>query len=134
MSFTALIPVLGPLIEKLVDRIPDPNERAKEKAKIEADLLAAASAQQSQQVEINKIEAANPNVFVSGWRPAIGWSCAIGIFWAFVGNPIAIWAISTFKLAATVPQIETAYLMEMVLAMLGIGGLRTFEKLKGVAR
>jgi hypothetical protein len=134
MSLTAFIPVLGPLIDKLVDRIPDPNERAKEKARIEADLLAAASAQQAQQAEINKIEAANSNVFVSGWRPFIGWCCGLGIFWAFVGQPIAIWTISTFKLVATVPQIETGYLLELVLAMLGIGGLRTFEKLKGVTK
>jgi hypothetical protein len=64
MSIAAFIPVLGPIIDKLLDRIPDPNERAKEKAKLEAELLSAASAQQAQQVEINKIEAANPNVFV----------------------------------------------------------------------
>lgn len=134
MSLAAFIPILGPLIDKLVDRIPDPNERAREKARLEADLLAAANSQQEQQAEINKVEAASQSVFVAGWRPFIGWCCGLGIFWAFVGQPIAVWAITTFKLAGTVPQIQTDYLLEMVLAMLGIGGLRTFEKLKGVAR
>lgn len=133
MSLLSLLPVLGPLIDKLVDRIPDPNERAKEKARLESDLLAAANAQEAQQAEINKIEAGSSSLFVAGWRPFIGWCCGFGIFWAFVGQPIAVWAISTFHLAAEVPKIETGYLMEMVLAMLGIGSLRTFEKMKGVA-
>lgn len=134
MSLVSFIPMLGPLIDKLVDRIPDPNERAREKARIETELLAAANAQQAQQVEINKIEAANPNLFVSGWRPFIGWCCGLGIFWAFLGQPVAVWVVTTFKFATSVPQVETGYLLEMVLAMLGIGGLRTFEKLKGVAK
>lgn len=134
MSLAAFIPVLGPLIDKLVDRIPDPNERAKEKARLEADLLAAATAQQAQQAEINKVEAAHSSIFVAGWRPFIGWCCGAGIGWAFVGQPLATWALSAFNIVAEVPQIQTDYLMELVLAMLGIGGLRTLEKFKGVAR
>src|SRR5688572_759743 len=92
MALAAFIPILGPLIDKLVDRIPDPAERQREKARIESEILAAATAQQAQQAEINKIEAASNSVFVAGWRPFIGWVCGFGIAWVFVLNPIASWA------------------------------------------
>lgn len=134
MSLVAFIPILGPLIDKLIDRIPDPNERAREKLRIEGELLAAASAQQTQQAEINKAEAASASVFVAGWRPFIGWVCGSGLAWVFVIAPIASWALALFGHAQELPKIDVEYLLELVLAMLGLGGLRTFEKLKGVAR
>lgn len=134
MSLAAFIPILGPLIDKLVDRIPDPNERAREKLRIEAELLSAATAQQAQQTEINKIEAASASVFVAGWRPFIGWVCGCALAWLFVIEPIAAWIVALMGIEATLPRIAAENLMELVLAMLGLGGLRTFEKLKGVTR
>ena len=82
------------------------------------------------QVEVNKIEAAHSSVFVAGWRPSIGWVCAAGLAWAFVLAPIASWALVVMGIKGELPAIQTNYLMELVLAMLGIGGLRTFEKLQ----
>lgn len=134
MSIAAFIPILGPLIEKLVDRIPDPNERARERQTIEAAILAAAAAQQAQQAEINKVEAASNSVFVAGWRPFIGWVCGVGIAWVFVVSPVASWAFMLAGVTEKPPEIDAEYLLELILAMLGLGGLRTFEKLKGVAR
>jgi hypothetical protein len=65
-----------------------------------------------------------------GWRPTIGWVCALALAWAFILQPVAVWAVATFALGAAVPAAVTEHLLEMVLAMLGIAGLRTFEKTK----
>jgi hypothetical protein len=86
------------------------------------------------QIEVNKIEAAHTSVFVAGWRPAIGWCCAAGVSWVFFIGPVASWIVAVSGSTIQPPQIETGYLFEMVFAMLGMSGLRTFEKLKAVAR
>jgi len=70
---------------------------------------------------------------VSGWRPAVGWLCVVALAWAFIGLPV-VQAICTFKgMNVVLPDVETLPMMELVLGMLGLGGLRTFEKVKGVA-
>jgi roadblock/LC7 domain-containing protein len=128
---TALLPALGTLIDRL---IPDRAAAEKAKAEMEQQLVTAANQAALAQVEVNKIEAAHSSVFVAGWRPSIGWVCAAGLAWAFVVAPIASWALVVLGIKAELPAIHTDYLLELVLAMLGIGGLRTFEKLRGVAR
>jgi hypothetical protein len=128
---TALLPALGTLIDRL---IPDRAAAEKAKAEMEQQLVSAANQAALAQVEVNKIEAAHSSVFVAGWRPSIGWVCAAGLAWAFVLAPIASWALVVLGIKADLPAIHTDYLLELVLAMLGIGGLRTFEKLRGVAR
>ena len=128
---TALLPALGTLIDRL---IPDRAAAEKAKAEMEQQLVTAANAAAMAQVEVNKIEAAHSSVFVAGWRPSIGWVCAAGLAWAFVLAPIASWVLVVLGIKAELPAIHTDYLLELVLAMLGIGGLRTFEKLRGVAR
>lgn len=84
------------------------------------------------QQEINKIEAANPNVFISGWRPAVGWICATGFAYATILKP-------TIELVAVLagydgkfPELDSMILMEALFALLGIGGMRSFEKYHGV--
>ncbi len=128
---TALLPALGTLIDRL---IPDRAAAERAKAEMEQQLVTAANQAALAQVEVNKIEAAHSSVFVAGWRPSIGWVCAAGLAWAFVLAPIASWALVVLGVKAELPAIHTDYLLELVLAMLGIGGLRTFEKLRGVAR
>ena len=85
-------------------------------------------------VELNKAEAQHKSVFVAGWRPFIGWTCGAGIAWAMVLQPIAQWGVTRWGDGAELPTIDTGYLMELIMGMLGMGGLRTFEKMKGVAR
>ena len=80
------------------------------------------------QAEINKIEAQHRSLFVAGWRPAIGWVCAIGLAFPFIINPLIEWA------GGTGPKIPMDQLMELVVALLGLGTLRTFEKLAGRAK
>jgi roadblock/LC7 domain-containing protein len=128
---TALLPALGTLIDRL---IPDRAAAEKAKAEMELQLVNAANEAAMAQVEVNKVEAGHSSVFVAGWRPSIGWVCAAGLAWAFVVAPIASWSLMVLGIKAELPAIQFDHLFELVLAMLGIGGLRTFEKLRGVAR
>jgi hypothetical protein len=81
------------------------------------------------QVELNKIEAAHQSIFVAGWRPFIGWVCGISLCFDFLINPIIQWI--TGKPG---PTLSTESLMELVIAMLGLGILRTYEKVKGITK
>jgi hypothetical protein len=128
---TALLPALGTLVDRL---IPDRAAAEEAKAEMEAELIRASNEAALAQVEVNKIEAGHSSVFVAGWRPSIGWVCAAGLAWAFVVAPVASWALMVLGIKAELPAIQFDHLFELVLAMLGIGGLRTFEKLRGVAR
>jgi hypothetical protein len=128
---TALVPALGTLVDRL---IPDKAAAERAKADMEAALVKAANEAAMAQVEVNKIEAGHASVFVAGWRPAIGWVCAAALAWAFIVAPVASWTMAALGVRETLPAIGTDNLFELVLAMLGLGGLRTFEKMRGVAR
>ena len=123
--------MLGEVLDRV---IPDRAAAEKARVEMEAALLQAATAQAGQQAAINQAEAGHSSVFVAGWRPAIGWVCAAALAWAFIVAPVATWALAVLGVRETLPAIMTDNLFELVLAMLGLGGLRTFEKLKGVAR
>jgi len=79
------------------------------------------------QIELNKIEAANPSIFVSGWRPFIGWTCGFALFWNYVVREIVNAFIET-----TLPAVDMSQLYPLVIALLGLGVYRTTEKIKGV--
>lgn len=83
------------------------------------------------QVELNKIEAAHRSIFVAGWRPAVGWICAAGVGWAYLGHPLFLWAAALWAPGVQPPDIRIDALFELVLAMLGMAGLRSFEKTTG---
>lgn len=85
------------------------------------------------QAEIVKMEAGHRSLFVAGWRPFIGWICGLGLFWVFLGQPLAQWVMIMTHLPVEVPHLPEERLFELVLALLGLGGLRTYEKLKGHA-
>ena len=78
------------------------------------------------QVELNKIGAAHRSIFVAGWRPAVGWVCAVGLAFAFLVNPILQWTVGEAG-----PELPLDIMMELVIGMLGLAGLRTAEKLVG---
>lgn len=104
--------------------IPDPAA----KAQAEADLRASLQAWDKSQTDVNAVEAANPNLFVSGWRPMIGWIGAFGLGYQYIFRPIAVgvW-MHPF------PALDGS-LMELVIALLGLGGMRSWEKYKGLAK
>ena len=129
-----LASLVGPIVNKFVDRIPDGNERARAKEALERELVEAANSAMLAQTEINAVEAQHKSIFVAGWRPFIGWVCGVGIAWSMVVQPVAQWAMIAWGDGTELPTIDTSYLMELVTAMLGMSGLRTFEKMRGVAR
>lgn len=127
--------LIMPAVSKLIDRlIPDKHEAAKAKLEMEASLIENANQVNLAQIDLNKTEAQHRSIFVAGWRPAIGWICAIGLGWAFLGKPIAEFVLALKEVQVALPEINIEYLLELVLAMLGLAGLRTFEKLRGAAK
>lgn len=83
------------------------------------------------QAEINRIEASHRSLFVAGWRPFIGWVCGMGFLWAFLLHPLFEWVIVLKGLDVVAPDIVTDNMMELVLALLGLGTLRSIEKMTG---
>jgi len=83
------------------------------------------------QAEINRIEASHRSLFVAGWRPFIGWVCGLGFLWAFILHPLFLWVVAVRGMAITPPEIMTDNMMELVLALLGLGTLRSVEKMTG---
>jgi len=120
---------------KLLDKII-PDKDARDKA--QAELLRAAQDQDFQkaiaQIEVNKVEAQHTSLFVAGWRPAIGWICVIGLGYNFLLYPMMTWLVVVTGAEFTPPPLLSENLMELVMGMLGLGALRSFEKWKGVAR
>jgi hypothetical protein len=115
---------------KVLDKfVPDPQA----KAKAESELRSSLQLWDKGQTDVNAVEAANPNLFVSGWRPFIGWVCGIALAYQYVMAPLFIWVASSLHITLISPPKLDGTLWELVFALLGMGGLRTFEKVKGVA-
>ena len=90
---------------------------------------------QMEQILTNREEAKHRSLFVAGWRPSVGWCCSIALFWHFVLQPVAVFGIAVFGLdLPDLPKFDMESLMTILLGLLGIGGLRTYEKQKGVAK
>lgn len=130
----ALAPVLGPLLGQVLDKVI-PNKAAREEARAQLEqALANADAEAMRaQASINAVEAGHASVFVAGWRPAIGWICGAGLMWQFVLGPLASWAALASGLPPP-PALDVEALMVLATSMLGVAGLRTYERARGVAR
>jgi len=116
---------------KVLDKfIPDPAERARAETQLRADLLAW----DKTQTDVNAVEAQHDNVFVAGWRPAIGWSCAFAFGFNFVLGPIIAWGSTLVGYPVPLPTFNHDALMSMTLGMLGIAGMRSWEKYKGLTK
>ena len=119
---------------KVIDRVwPDPEKAAAAKLELFKMQQSGELAAMAGQMEINKVEAANPSVFVSGWRPAIGWVCGAGFAIQFVVGPLAEWGSAFYGTPVKVPSMDTGTMMPLLLGMLGLSGLRTAEKIQQVA-
>lgn len=131
------VPIIGSILklgETLIERlIPDPKAKAEALQKLiemeqKGDLQVIAS-----QVEIAKIEAANPRMFVSGARPFIMWVCGTALAIQLVVGPLVVWGSSLAGKTVPLPIMQTELLTTLLVGMLGLGGMRTVEKLQGVA-
>lgn len=129
-----LLPFLGPLVERLVGLIPDPEAQAKAKAAALQEVMEFAARADMAQIEVNKTEAASGNLFVAGWRPFVGWVCAGGCAWNWIGLPLGMFIAAALGRPLAVSPLDLTEMLPLLLGMLGMGGLRTFEKVQGVAR
>jgi len=129
---SALLDVGG----KVIDRIwPDPTAAAQAKLEL-FELHQSGELQQiAGQMEINKVEAASNDPFTSRWRPFIGWICGCALAYTYLVYPLLLWAGALWFPGVKPPQLgNDGMLYELLLGMLGLGGLRTYEKVRGVSR
>jgi len=125
------VSILSSLIEpatKLLDKVIEDKDQKNALAH-EIATMAERHAQElaKGQLDVNKVEAAHKSLFVAGWRPAIGWVCALGLFYnVILANIIGIWV--------DVPEIDTTLLVPVMMGMLGLGAMRSYEKVQGVSR
>jgi hypothetical protein len=137
MIWQALIPVVGSILEKV---IPDPQTAAEAKIKMlelaqkgELAVLDAETKLALGQLEVNKVEAGT-DMFRGGWRPATGWACVFGLAYQFLVQPLLPWIVALFGVTVPpLPPIDNETLMVLLTGMLGLGGLRTFERIRGKA-
>ena len=125
--------LIGPVTGLLDKFIPD----AAEKARLAHEIATMAEKQAHElalaQIEVNKAEAASASVFKGGWRPFIGWVCGTAFAYHFVLQPLLVFIIAVYGLQVPdLPEFDMASLMTVLMGMLGLGGLRTFEKTKGI--
>ena len=143
MAIPALaVPALIEAGIKVIERV-FPDKEAADKAKLELlklqqegtlAELASETTIAEKQADINITEAASPNIFHSGWRPAVGWICALGLSYQFIARPTMnfVLAIAGYNVEMGALEIET--LMTLLFGMLGLGWFRSQEKLNGVSR
>lgn len=123
----ALIKPVARILDKfIVDK--DLKEKLEHEIKLEIQKANIA------QIEVNKAEALHRTVFVAGWRPFIGWTCGLALSYHFILQPIIVFAMSANGVAYDLPEFDMGSLMTIILGMLGLGGMRSFEKFKGLTR
>lgn len=132
---------LLPTVMGLLDRVL-PDQKAAADAKIElmklaqnGDLAQLNSVVQlaTNQADINKVEAANGSLFVAGWRPAIGWVCGAAFAFKFILGPSAVVAMAMAGHPITLPVFDFTEMSTVLMGMLGLGAMRSVEKIKGAA-
>jgi|TARA_B100000900_G_scaffold337283_1_gene299192 hypothetical protein len=110
--------------------IPDKNL----KMKLQKEMTMAFHDANLAQIQLNKQEAAHKNIFVAGWRPFVGWICGVALAYHFILSPIIETILIVSGLKIDLPSFEFSQLSSILMGMLGLGGLRTYEKMKGVSR
>ena len=123
----SVIGVAGKVLDKFVE---DKDLKTKLSHELKSQIVSLDLAQ----AQTNLEQAKHPSIFVAGARPAIMWICAFGLGWQFVFQPVAVSAIALSGADVVLPIIETEGLMSLTLALLGLGGMRSFEKSKGIQR
>ena len=122
-----VVGIAGKVLDKFVE---DKDLKTKLNAELEKEIIELSKAQAQANIE----QAKHPSLFVAGARPAIMWICAFGLAWQFILSPLLTWITMLFDPTFSLPAIQTEGLISLVLALLGLGGMRSFEKSKGVSR
>lgn len=133
------IPILDGIFRVIDKLIPDPVAKAQAQAEAlrmqqagEFKEIDAAVQLSIAQIEVNKVEAAAPDLFRGGWRPAVGWVCVLGLAYSVLGQPLLAWASLVWGIQVP-PKIDTNELLVLLSGMLGFGGFRMVERLRGKA-
>ncbi len=131
LNLTSLIAPVSGLLDKFIEDKDKKNALAHEIA-----TMATKHAQElaKAQIEVNKTEAAHTSLFVAGWRPACGWVAVLGMAGNFLVIPVANFILALVESAVTVPVLDLSQMMPVLMGMLGLGVMRTAEKVKGVQR
>ena len=103
------------------------------KVKLQHELELAINSANLAQIEANKAEAAHLSIFVAGWRPFVGWTCGISLAYHFIIAPLLQFSFALAGIEQELPEFDFSQLSTILMGMLGLGGLRTFEKMKGVS-
>jgi hypothetical protein len=135
------ITILLGIGSKVIDKIwPDPAQRDAAKLELlkmqQSGELAQLSADTNlmiEQIKVNQAEATNPSLFVSGWRPAIGWVCGLACGWNWIGLPVVKLGLEIYGHPINLSPADLTEMLPVLMGMLGLGGLRTIEKLNGRA-
>ena len=123
----SVIGVAGKVLDKFVE---DKDLKTKLSHELKSQIVSLDLAQ----AQTNLEQAKHPSIFVAGASPAIMWICAFGLGWQFVFQPVAVWIIAVGGIDVVLTIIETEGLISLTLALLGLGGMRSFEKSKGIQR
>ena len=127
--------LIGPATKLLDKVIEDKDQKAKLAHELATMADKLAHEQQLAQLAINKEEASSGSLFKGGWRPCIGWICGIAFGYHFVLQPVIIFVLTIFGVTiVNLPEFEMNTLLTVLGGMLGIGGLRSYEKSKGLTK
>lgn len=128
---------IGEAFAKIVGAFKAPPEAVlaaqTEVLKAQAELQGKILDQVTAQIAVNQAEAASPKIFVAGWRPFIGWVCGVGLAVQFLVNPLATWIATLAGHPIAFPVLDLGTLLTLLLGMLGLGTMRTFEKVNGAS-
>jgi len=135
VPFAALLPSILPVVGDVLDRFfPNKEEKAKAAREIEARLSEHLAQIDVAQIRVNEKEASHRNLFVAGWRPFIGWSCGLALFYTYLAQPVVTFILIQRGQYVDLPPIDLGAMMPVLLGMLGLGGLRSWEKSKGLTK
>ena len=134
-----MIPLITQLLPSVMDVagrfLPeDKQKRAEAEREIEAKLTDSLAKLDLVQAETNKVEAGHRSLFVAGWRPFIGWSCGFALAYTYVLQPILTFGLAQAGYLIDLPAVNLGEMMPVLMGLLGLGGLRSWEKVKGVSR
>jgi hypothetical protein len=124
----------GDTIKAVGNVIDDMHFSGEEKEKLKLQMKEIDAKLQEKQLDINKAEASHRSVFVSGWRPFLGWVSGLSIGYVYLFQPILDMILQMFQVQVDWVALDLGQLMPLVLGMLGLGGLRSFEKAKGLTK
>jgi len=124
----------GDTIKAVGNVIDDMHFSGEEKEKLKIQMKEIEARLQEKQLDINKAEASHRSIFVSGWRPFLGWISGLSIGYVYLFQPILDMILQMFQVQVDWVQLDLGQLMPLVLGMLGLGGLRSFEKAKGLTK